>query len=203
MRQKGFKLICGIDEAGRGTLAGPVVVGAVILKEKLYGAKDSKVLSPKRREKLFMEIQRNSISYGVGIISNEIIDQINILNATKEGVLQAINRLKYVPDFVLLDALNVKKLNVPQKGIVKGDQYVNVISAASIVAKVVRDRIMVYYHSLYPQYGFNKHKGYGTKEHIEAIKNYGPCPIHRRSFKPVSEFFQRGLFDYDNKRDRK
>lgn len=203
MRQRGFKFICGIDEAGRGTLAGPVVVGAVILKTKMEGAKDSKVLSHKKREELFFDIQHNAISYAVGIIDHKVIDKINILNATKKGVIQAVKRLDPQPDFVLLDALNVKNLNIAQKGIIKGDRYVNVISAASIVAKVIRDRIMEYYHNIYPEYGFNRHKGYGTKVHLSALKKFGPCPIHRKSFRPISEMMEKGLFDYDNKRNGK
>ncbi len=201
MRKSGYKFICGVDEAGRGTLAGPVVVGAVILKDKLEGAKDSKVLSYKKREKLFKEIQEQSLSYAVGIIYHDTIDKINILNATKQGVYESVMRLDPKPDFILLDALSVKSLDIPQKGIVKGDRYVNIISAASIIAKVIRDRIMEYYHTIYPEYGFNKHKGYGTKEHMKALKKFGPCPIHRKSFRPVSQLLQKGLFDNDNKRN--
>ena len=201
LRTNGYNFICGIDEAGRGTLAGPVVVGALILNNKIDDLRDSKLLTHKKREELFKVIQDEAISYAVGIIDHNRIDKINILNATKEGVVQAIGRLKIKPDFVLLDALNIKGLDIPQKGIIKGDRYINVISGASIVAKVIRDRIMIYYDLLYPQYNFKKHKGYGTKEHIKAIKKYGPCPIHRKSFKPISQILQGGLFD-DNEGNR-
>lgn len=179
--------ICGIDEAGRGPFAGPVVAGAVILdfdnpdKEILY-LNDSKKLSEKKREELYDLIMENAISVGIGIVESSVIDEINILQATYEAMRQAISQLDPQPDFVLADAVTIPGISIPQEGIVKGDAKSISIAAGSIIAKVTRDRIMYEYDEKYPEYGFASHKGYGTKAHIEAIKQYGMLEIHRRSF---------------------
>ena len=179
--------ICGVDEAGRGPFAGPVVAGAVILdlddpeREILY-LNDSKKLSEKKREMLFDEIMEKAVSVGVGIVEREVIDEINILQATFLAMQKAIAALDPQPDFILADAVTIPKIVIPQEGIVKGDAKSVSIAAGSIIAKVTRDRIMYEYDKLYPEYGFASHKGYGTKAHIEAIKQYGMLDIHRRSF---------------------
>ncbi|MCR5186610.1 MAG: ribonuclease HII [Clostridia bacterium] len=180
-----FKYICGIDEAGRGPLAGPVVVGAVILPKESFieGVNDSKKISEKKREKLFDTITEEAICYSVGIVDEKTIDEINILNATKLGVKRALEALKTKPDLLMLDALNnLDTLGIPYMSIIKGDAKNYSIAAASIIAKVTRDRIMREWDDVYPIYGFAKHKGYGTAEHIRVIKENGPCPIHRQSF---------------------
>ena len=183
--QKGAKRIWGIDEAGRGPLAGPVVVAAVIMPEDsmIEGVNDSKKVSEKKREKLYDEITSNAIAWGVGIIDQKEIDKINILNATKKGLTKALTELVEKPDIILVDALTgIDTLGIPYQSIIKGDAKSYSIAAASIIAKVTRDRIMRQWDELYPEYGFEKHKGYGTKAHIEAIKNYGICPLHRKTF---------------------
>ncbi len=176
--------ICGIDEAGRGPLAGPVVAGAVILPKDcdiLY-INDSKKLSAKKRDELFDEIQEKAIAVGVGVVSSEQIDQINILQATYEAMRLAIKDLGIMPDILLNDAVTIPQVNVPQVPIVKGDAKSVSIAAASIIAKVTRDRMMQVYDEKYPEYGFAAHKGYGSAAHMESIRTYGPCPIHRRTF---------------------
>ena len=181
------RLICGVDEAGRGPFAGPVVAGAVILslddpeREILY-LNDSKKLSEKKREALYDEIMEKAVSVGVGIVEREVIDEINILQATFLAMQKAIAALDPQPDYILADAVSIPKIAIPQEGIVKGDAKSVSIAAGSIIAKVTRDRIMYEYDKLYPEYGFASHKGYGTKAHIEAIKEYGMLDIHRRSF---------------------
>ncbi|MCF0142561.1 MAG: ribonuclease HII [Parasporobacterium sp.] len=177
-------LICGIDEAGRGPFAGPVVAGAVILnpeKEILY-LNDSKKLSEKKREALFEEIKEKALYVGVGIVDSQTIDSINILQATYKAMQQAIEGLGVKPDFILADAVHIPGIDIPQEGIIKGDAKSISIAAASIIAKVTRDHIMYEYDKQFPEYGFASHKGYGTAAHIEAIKKYGPLDIHRRSF---------------------
>ena len=183
--QKGVKSICGIDEAGRGPLAGPVVVASVIMPEgsMIEGVNDSKKVSEKKREKLYDLILEEAISYGIGIIYQDEIDEINILQATKKGLTNAIEQMKIKPDLILVDALNgINTLGIPYQSIIKGDAKCYSISAASIIAKVTRDRIMREWDAVYPEYGFSSHKGYGTAKHIAALKEYGPCPLHRRSF---------------------
>ncbi len=181
------RLICGVDEAGRGPFAGPVVASAVILslddpdREILY-LNDSKKLSEKKREALYDEIMEKAVSVGVGIVEREVIDEINILQATFLAMQKAIAALDPQPDYILADAVTIPKILIPQEGIVKGDAKSVSIAAGSIIAKVTRDRIMYEYDKLYPEYGFASHKGYGTKAHIEAIKEYGMLDIHRRSF---------------------
>lgn len=182
---KGFKHICGIDEAGRGPLAGPVVIAGVIMPQDsmIEGINDSKKVSEKKREKLYDLIIEEAISYSVAIIGQDVIDDINILNATKEGVTQVVDGLDIKPDLIIVDALNhINTRGIPYEPIVKGDAKCYNIAAASILAKVTRDRIMRQWDELYPQYGFLSHKGYGTAKHISAIKECGLCPIHRRSF---------------------
>lgn len=177
--------ICGIDEAGRGPLAGPVVVGAVILPEDSFieGVNDSKKVSEKKREKLYEQITNEAISYSVGIVDQKTIDEINILNATKLGVKIALEGLKQKPDVIMVDALNnMDTLGIPYISVIKGDAKNYSIAAASIIAKVTRDRIMRQWDEIYPIYGFAKHKGYGTAEHIRVIKENGPCILHRKSF---------------------
>lgn len=180
----GCSLICGVDEAGRGPLAGPVAAGAVILPKDctiLY-LNDSKKLSEKRREELFWEIREKAVSYSVGIVGPERIDEINILQATYEAMRQAVSGLGAVPDLLLNDAVTIPELAIPQVPIIKGDAKSVSIAAASILAKVTRDHLMEEYDRQFPQYGFAKHKGYGTAAHVTAIREFGPCPIHRRSF---------------------
>ena len=179
-----YTCICGIDEAGRGPLAGPVVAGAVVLPKdcNILYLNDSKKLSAKRREELFDEIKEKAISYGIGMSSPAQIDSINILQATYEAMRHAIEDLDVVPDLLLNDAVTIPQVPIKQVGIVKGDAKSLSIAAASIMAKVTRDRLMVQYAEMYPEYGFEGHKGYGSAAHIEALKKYGPCPIHRQTF---------------------
>lgn len=179
-----YSFICGIDEAGRGPLAGPVVAGAVILDpdDTILYLNDSKKLTEKKREELYKEIKKRAVSCAAGVISSERIDEVNILQATYQAMRAAVFKLGIVPDLLLNDAVVIPKLQIKQVGIIKGDARSISIAAASIIAKVTRDHIMEEYDTLYPEYGFSKHKGYGTKEHIEAIQKYGPCPIHRKSF---------------------
>ncbi len=182
--QQGYQLIAGIDEVGRGPLAGPVVAAAVILPEDfcILGVDDSKKLSEKKRDALYTQIIDNAMAYGIGIVSAEKIDEINILEATKLAMKQAVEGLTITPDYLLIDALELKDVSIPQKGIIKGDSISISIAAASIVAKVTRDRMMLEYHENYPHYGFDKNKGYGTKVHYAGLDQYGFCEIHRQSF---------------------
>ena len=179
-----YGTVCGIDEAGRGPLCGPVVAAAVILPDEyniLY-INDSKKLSETKREEVYKEIDKYAVAYGVGIVSPERIDEINILQATYEAMRTAIHKLSVTPDILLNDAVTIPMVDIKQVPIIKGDAKSQSIAAASIVAKVTRDHLMEEYDKLYPEYGFSKHKGYGTAAHIKAIKEYGPCPIHRRTF---------------------
>lgn len=183
--ERNIEFICGIDEAGRGPLAGPVVVGAVILPENSFieGVNDSKKVSEKKREKIYELITEEAISYSVGIVDQKTIDEINILNATKLGVKRALEGLSQKPDIIMVDALNnMDTLGIPYISVVKGDAKNYCIAAASIIAKVTRDRIMREWDEVYPIYGFARHKGYGTAEHIRIIKENGPCILHRNSF---------------------
>ena len=182
-----MEIISGVDEAGRGPLAGPVVAAAVILSDdKIEGLRDSKKLSVKRREILFREINDNAISVGIGIVNENEIDKINILSATQKAMQMALGRLSRKPTLALVDGYKLPNQVIPNKGIIKGDTKVESIMAASIIAKVTRDAIMLEYDKIFPEYGFAKHKGYGTKQHMEALNNYKATPIHRKSFKPVS-----------------
>jgi ribonuclease HII len=180
----GFSLIAGVDEAGRGALAGPVVAAAVILPKgaRNFGLKDSKKLSPARREALFEEIKKAAVSIGIGIVEAEEIDRVNILRATLKAMDMAVSLLKPPPDYILVDGNQTIKSDIPQEAIVKGDDRSISIAAASIMAKVTRDRIMTSLHERYPGYNFHIHKGYGTKGHRDAIKRCGLSPVHRKSF---------------------
>ena len=193
LRRQGYRRIAGIDEAGRGALAGPVVAAAVILPVdcQISGVTDSKQLTPKKREKLFDEIHHAAVAVGVGCINNQEIDQINILRATLEAMAQAVTQITPSPDYVLVDGTHLPEIPLPRshhseqpaKAIPKGDTLIQSIAAASIIAKVTRDRLMVEFDETYPGYGFRIHKGYGTLLHRQAIAQLGPCPIHRCSFK--------------------
>ena len=180
----GVEYICGIDEVGRGPLAGPVVTCAVILPkdEKILYLNDSKQISKKKREELYDIIIEKAVSYGIGIVSEERIDEINILQATYEAMRMAINNLSIKPDILLNDAVKIPDVEIKQVPIIKGDTLSASIAAASIVAKVTRDRMMESYGNIYPEYDFGSNMGYGSAKHIEAIKNIGPCPIHRKTF---------------------
>lgn len=180
-----IQYICGIDEAGRGPLAGPVVVASVIMPKDsmIEWVNDSKKVTEKRREELYDIIIKEAIAYGIGIVDEQVIDELNILNATKQGLTDSLKELKVKPDLIMVDALNgIDTLQIPYMSLVKGDAKCYSIAAASILAKVTRDRIMRKYDELYPEYGFAGHKGYGTAAHISKIKEIGPCPIHRKSF---------------------
>ena len=179
-----YSFICGIDEVGRGPLAGPVVAGAVILPKdcNILYLNDSKQLSEKKREELYEVIMEKAISTGLGFVSPQRIDEINILQATYEAMREAIGKLDPMPDLLLNDAVTIPKVSIRQIPIIKGDARSISIAAASIIAKVTRDRLMVKYDEVYPEYGFASNKGYGANMHIEALKKYGPTPIHRKSF---------------------
>ncbi|WP_334099937.1 ribonuclease HII [Thermotoga petrophila] len=198
--KKEFGIVAGVDEAGRGCLAGPVVAAAVVLEKEIEGINDSKQLSPAKRERLFDEIMGKA-AVGIGIASPEEIDLHNIFNATKLAMNRALENLSVGPSFVLVDGKGIE-LRVPGTCLVKGDQKSKLIGAASIVAKVFRDRLMSEFHKMYPQFSFHKHKGYATKEHLNEIRKNGVLPIHRMSFEPVlelltndllREFFEKGL----------
>ena len=183
--EQGYEKILGIDEAGRGPLAGPVVVAGVIMPKDsmIEGVNDSKKVSEKKREKIYELIVEEAIAYEVAVIEKDVIDEINILNATKLGVKKVVEGLNIKPDLILVDALTgIDTQGIKYEPIIKGDAKAYNIAAASIIAKVVRDRIIRQWDEIYPQYGFSSHKGYGTAKHIEAIKEYGLCPIHRISF---------------------
>ncbi|MFT4004324.1 MAG: ribonuclease HII [Lacrimispora sp.] len=183
-RYESHVLVCGLDEAGRGPLAGPVAAGAVILPRdcEILFLNDSKKLSEKRREELFEEIKEKAVAYGVGVVGADRIDEINILQATYEAMRLAISSLGAEPEVLLNDAVTIPGIKLPQIPIIKGDGKSVSIAAASIMAKVTRDHMMEEYDKLFPEYGFAKHKGYGTAAHIAALRELGPCPIHRRSF---------------------
>ena len=190
--KKGYKKVACLDEAGRGALAGPVVAAAVFINSKLQfkikNLRDSKKLTPRAREKFYkIFTTRPGIQWGIGRVSEKIIDKINILEATKLAMKRAVKKLNKKPDFLILDGNFKIDLPIPQKSIIKADEKVFSCSAASIIAKVTRDRIMERYHKKFPKYGFDKHKGYPTKLHLRRLKKYGPCKIHRMSFRPVKQ----------------
>lgn len=187
LREQGFFVLAGVDEAGRGPLAGPVVAAAVILPpaEIIDGVRDSKTVPERERETLFARIRAVAETYGIGIIDADEIDRTDILQATRAAMMMALNQLVCQPDLVLIDAVRLSSLAVEQRSIIKGDATSASIAAASILAKVTRDRLMSRYHEQYPHYGFDRHKGYGTRDHIDRIRKYGPCPIHRMSFDQV------------------
>jgi ribonuclease HII len=186
-RRQGYKLIAGVDEVGRGPLAGPVVAAAVILPDdpNLPGINDSKKLSPAKRLKLFAQIREQALTIGVGAVKENVIDKINILQATHLAMCRAIARLNPKPDYLVIDAIKLPQLNIPQQAITRGDALSISIAAASIMAKVIRDELMCQLAKHYPQYHFEQHKGYGTPIHLAALRQYGPCPIHRLSFRRV------------------
>jgi len=192
-REREFSNIAGVDEAGRGPLAGPVVAAAVIFSSSIdiAGLDDSKKLSAKKREALFPKIQEKAIAYGMSVVDPEVIDEINILQAARLAMKQAVDQLNPVPDLLLIDGNQKIESSLDQWAIIKGDSKSLSIAAASVLAKVTRDRIMEDYHKLYPQYQFDRHKGYGTKLHRTLIQEHGPCPIHRSTFKGVSEHINR------------
>lgn len=185
--RSGCRLVAGVDEAGRGPLAGPVVAAAVVLDpgRRIPGLRDSKLLAPGRRSALERAIRRTALGVGVAVVEAAEIDAVNILEATRLAMVEALRRLPAVPDLVLIDALALPGLGCPQRAIVHGDRRSASIAAASIVAKVTRDALMAGYDRLYPGYGFGLHKGYGTRRHREALARLGPCPIHRRTFRGV------------------
>lgn len=182
--KKGYNFVCGVDEAGRGPLCGPVVAAAVILPkdECIEGVNDSKKISEKKREKLYDEIFLKAIAVGIGISDVNVIEEVNILNATKLAMKQAIENLDVTPDYVLIDGNQMVDIKIPASTVVSGDAKSESIAAASIIAKVTRDRMLIEWDKEYPEYGFAKHKGYGTKMHTEAIAKYGLTPLHRPSF---------------------
>jgi ribonuclease HII len=186
---KKYHLVAGIDEAGRGAWAGPVVAAAVIMPQEnvIVDINDSKKLSPKKREKLFEDIMYSCVSYGVGMISSELIDEINILEATKKAMLMAVAQLKQTPNYLLVDGNMTIASTIPNEGIIDGDAKSYAIAAASIIAKVTRDRLMVSLSKTFPEYYFEKHKGYGTKIHQEALKQNGILTIHRKSYAPIAK----------------
>ncbi|MBO0995459.1 ribonuclease HII [Bacillus sp. SD088] len=190
-RQMGYHFIAGIDEVGRGPLAGPVVSAAVILPKDYYilGLNDSKKLTINRRNQLYEQIMDKADAVGIGMISAKEIDELNILQATKKSMLIALQNLQVRPDFLLIDAVQLNSI-YPESSIVKGDMNSVSIAAASIIAKVTRDQLMNDYETQYPGYGFQEHKGYGTKRHLEAIRQLGPCPIHRTSFAPIKSLYE-------------
>ncbi len=187
VRAQGFQVVAGLDEAGRGPLAGPVVAAAVVLPEtgKWEGVDDSKKLSAGQREEVFSLLLEKARAVGIGIVEAQEIDRLNILRASLKAMKLAAENLPLRPDFLLIDGIHSLSLPLAQQAIPKGDQRCISIAAASIVAKVTRDRLMMAYHDQYPQYNFAQHKGYGTKEHIQAIRQYGCCPLHRQSFKAI------------------
>lgn len=195
--RKKHPVIAGLDEAGRGPLAGPVVASAVILSPGLVinGVRDSKKITGKQIKKVFWEVVRNAVSVGVGIVDADTIDRINILQSTRLAMKIAVEDLKARPDFLLVDAVQLPDVHIKQQPIIKGESVSASIAAASIIAKVVRDDIMLDYHGKYPLYDFKGHKGYSTKKHMECITRYGPCPIHRMSFRKVKDV--RLPFGYD------
>jgi len=185
--EQGYNIIAGVDEVGRGPLAGPVVAAAAVLPAgiTLPGIKDSKKMTEKARIKAFSEIVNTAEAIGIGVVSHSYIDEKNILNASLEAMKKAVENLDTYPDYLLVDGIFKIPVSLPQKCIKKGDQLSHSISASSIVAKVYRDRIMCSYHSVYPEYGFFSNKGYGTAKHLEALKKFGPCPVHRLTFRGV------------------
>ena len=186
-RKKGYRLIAGVDEVGRGPLAGPVVACALILypKCRIRGLDSSKRLSPKKREEFYSMIKEKALAIGLGRVGERKIDGINILKATHLAMKRAISHLGVKPDLLLVDGFKIPGVEIPQEAIIRGDEKSASIAAASIIAKVTRDRLMVRYHKRHPEYGFHRHKGYGTKRHIRALRKYGPSRIHRETFAQV------------------
>ncbi|MDY6917596.1 MAG: ribonuclease HII [Chloroflexota bacterium] len=192
LAQQGHRLVAGVDEAGRGPLAGPAVAAAVVLPTDLQASwlemvDDSKRLTPKTRESLFTLIAQNALATGIGYAQAEEIDRLGIARAVRMAMCAAVRDLSIAPDFLLIDFVRLEELPIPQRSLTKGDRLSLSIACASIMAKVTRDRLMTSLDSVYPQYGFSRHKGYGTAEHIECLRRFGPCPAHRKSFTPVKD----------------
>lgn len=188
--EEGFRLVAGVDEAGRGPLAGPVVAAAVVLPPDFKNPEiqDSKKLTPRKREKLYDVITQEAWMIGLGVIEPAVVDSINILQASLMAMEEAVYNLSPLPDYLLIDGVHPLKMMIPQRTVIRGDALSLSMASASIIAKVSRDRIMEIYHKQFPQYNFIKNKGYGTKEHLQAIRKHGLCKIHRRSFRPVREY---------------
>jgi ribonuclease HII len=191
--QKDIKFVAGVDESGRGPLAGPVVAAVAIFSpfKKIKGISDCKKFSPKRREQLFELINGEALDWGIGIVGERIIEEINILQATRLAMIKALQDLKISPEFLLIDGPISLDVAISQKPIINGDEKSFSIGAASIMAKVTRDRLMHKYHRLFPEYGFNEHNGYATQKHLHALETYGPCPIHRRTYYPVKKLLKK------------
>lgn len=203
LRAQGYHHIAGLDEAGRGAWAGPVVAAAVILplddphlSRSLDGVRDSKQLSPRQRDALYERIRAVAVAVGVGVVPAEGIDAMGIVPATRQAMAAAVAQLSPSPDFLLIDFLRLNEVALPQKGIVKGDARCLSIAAASIIAKVTRDRLLIGWEETYPGYGFARHKGYGTRQHRAALKRLGPCGIHRHSYAPVRGVGQDGILSH-------
>ena len=189
-RSRGFQLVAGVDEVGRGALAGPVVAAAVILDPARHfpeGLDDSKKLTPKQRERIADEILNTAVAFSVGQVEPEEIDRLNILQASRLAMTEALKQLDPCADYLLIDAVQLRELELPQKAIIHGDSISASIAAASVIAKTYRDALMRSFHEIYPQYNFARHVGYSTREHLAALREHGPCRIHRKSFHPVSE----------------
>ena len=190
--RQGYRFIAGLDEVGRGALAGPVGAGAVILPPELDvslldGVRDSKELTPAQRESLSPRIKKVALAFGVGMVSSELVDELGIVEATRRAMAQAIKKLGISPEFLLVDALKLPRIPLPQKAIIDGDKLSLSIACASIIAKVTRDHLMINVERKYPGYGFARHKGYGTPEHLDCLDRLGPCPIHRHTFAPIAQ----------------
>ena len=193
--RQGYRFIAGLDEAGRGAWAGPVVAAAVILPidssnivHTLSAVHDSKRLTPNKRDKLFEIIDKNALAISVGIATAPMVDELNVVGATRHAMQQALDKLSLTPDYLLLDHLTLPAIDLPQDAFPKADSTSLTVAAASIIAKVTRDRLMVDFNQTYPSYAFDRHKGYGTKLHQAALAQYGPCPLHRMSFNPLKVF---------------
>lgn len=186
--ESGYMRVAGIDEAGRGPLAGPVVAAAVVLPNGLLipGVKDSKEVPEQGRERLYEIIIKKALAYGIGVVDEKTIDEVNIYQATIMAMEKALAAVSPVPEYLLVDAMSLSRIPIPQKAVIKGDRLSHSIAAASILAKTARDRMMRELHQRFPEYNFHRHKGYATREHVELLKKYGPCPAHRRSFQPVA-----------------
>jgi ribonuclease HII len=192
LQAQGYRLIAGVDEVGRGALMGPVVAAAVILPDIIRSkwknrVRDSKQLRPEERETLYEYIKESAVAVGIGASSHEVIDEIGIAKATRLAMIAAIEKLRPEPQYILIDYFNLPETKLPNKGVSDGDSLCFSIACASIVAKVTRDRLVVAMANDYPDYGFERHKGYGTRHHLECLRRKGPCPLHRKSFQPVSE----------------